>query len=122
MHVSLPSPTLVTVCLALSYHECSVHQDGVYGVKILGYGMSGCIFGSGFITYSLIGFFGAICSLCAHRNAQMWMCFGYVSIALACAACITSPPASHFSFLSYVGHRVSPTSCCTGPRSQADLM
>ena len=32
----------------------------MYGVKILGYGMSGCIFGSGFITYSLIGFFGGI--------------------------------------------------------------
>ena len=33
-------------------------QDGVHGVKILGYGMTGCIFGSGFITYSLLGFFG----------------------------------------------------------------
>ena len=40
---------------------CAAPQDGVYGVKILGYGMSSCIFGSGFITYSLIGFFGATC-------------------------------------------------------------
>ena len=56
-------------------------QDGVYGVKILGYGMSGCIFGSGFITYSLIGFFGAVSvgnktysseTLCALRGGNVF--------------------------------------------------
>ena len=50
----------------LNSAEMPAAQDGVYGVKILGYGMSGCIFGSGFITYALIGFFGVTCSSDAH--------------------------------------------------------